>query len=244
MKGMILAAGIGSRLRPITNKIPKALLPVHNRPLLDYSIGYLKKYGINDIIINVHHHAHQIIDFVQQKKYSNTRIEFSDETPALLDTGGGVKKASWFFEGESHFVLIASDIITNLNLAHLMIEHKKSNASATLAVKSRETSRSLLFDSDNNLAGWRDNRKGILKLVDNKQPAFDAGFSGIHVISTGILDVMPEGPFSITDFYLDNADKLSIKAFRHDEDTWIEFGRIEKIHQLENSDTIEKTVNW
>lgn len=245
MKGMILAAGIGSRLRPITNKIPKVLLTVHGRPLLDYAIKYLYKYDISSIIINVHHHAHQIIDYVRNQSYEGVHIAFSDETGLLMNTGGGVKKASWFFRDQPYFVLMASDIITDLNLTTVAQTHQQTGAAATLAVKTRETSRSLLFDGNDILCGWRDNRTGQIKYVNGKSGyQYDAGFSGIHVISTSLLHKMPDGPFSITDFYLQIADNQKIKAFRHDKDTWLEFGRIAKIKQIEQSGMVKQIVDW
>lgn len=242
---MILAAGIGSRLRPITDKIPKALLPVHKRPLLDYAICYFRKYGIQEIIINVHHHSQQIIDFIEQKKYKDMRIVFSDETSMLLNTGGGVKKASWFFQGENDFVLMASDVITDMKLDEMIKAHHRTDADVTLAVKNRDTSRSLLFSADGLLAGWRNNQTGELKFTGQTTDfSYDAGFSGIHIISTKMFGYMPEDAFSITDFYLNIATQFPVKAFRHDKNTWLEFGRIAKIRQIENSGIVRKIVDW
>jgi N-acetyl-alpha-D-muramate 1-phosphate uridylyltransferase len=245
MKGMILAAGIGSRLRPITDKIPKALLQVHDRPLLDYAICYLRKSGIREIIINIHHHAEQIVAFIEKQNYLDLHIEFSDERDKLLDTGGAIKKASWFFKGEDDFLLMASDVITNVDLCEFIQAHRQSKADVTLAVKDRETSRSLLFDDSGRLAGWRDNQTGELKFTgERKSYSFDAGFSGLHIISTHMLEHMPDEVFSITEFYLDIGDKFSIQAFRHDKNTWLEFGRISRIRQIEQSETISKIVDW
>ncbi len=245
MKGMILAAGVGSRLRPITDKIPKALLQVHNRPLLDYAICYLRKFGVRDIIINIHHHAEQIVAFIEKQNYENLHIRFSDETDKLLDTGGAIKKASWFFDGEEDFLLMASDIITNVDLTEFIHAHRQAMADVTLAVKDRKTSRSLLFDDTGRLSGWRDNRTGELKFTgDNKTYAFDVGFSGLHIISTRMLNYMPDGAFSVTDFYLDVGNKFSIQAFRHDKNAWLEFGRISRIRQIEQSESINKIVDW
>lgn len=245
MKGMILAAGIGSRLRPITDKIPKALLPVHGRPLLDYGICYLRKFGIRNIIINIHHHADQIVAFIEKQNYRDLHLEFSDESDKLLDTGGAIKKASWFFEGEDDFLIVASDIITNANLNELIHFHHQKKADVTLAVKNRETSRSLLFNDQGYLTGWKNNQTGESKFIGwDKTYALDAGFSGIHVISTNVLDHMPDGAFSVTEFYLKAGSDLSIKAYRHDKDTWLEFGRISRIRQTEQSEIIKKIVDW
>lgn len=241
MKGMILTAGLGTRLKPLTDKVPKPLIKIGEYHMLDLSIAYLTKYGIDEIIINVHHLADQLMEYVMGKRWEGYSIEISDETSKLLNTGGGLKKASWFFEGEQNFVLMASDILTDLDLSEMINEHRSGKALATLAVKERKTSRDLLFDSGNQLAGWKHNQTGEIKHVPGKEGIKGFGFSGIHVINTKLFSkITEEGAFSIIDLYLRLAETEKIMGFEHSEGKWLEFGRLESLKNLEsNSDFIE-----
>src|SRR5690606_32019928 len=154
MKAMIFAAGMGTRLKPLTDTIPKALVPVGGKPLLQHIIEKLKRFGFNEIIINIHHFGQQIIDFVQENNSFDIRIEFSDEREQLLDTGGGIKKAAWFFDDNKPFLVHNVDILSNIDLQELYHFHLKNNTIATLLCSIRQTSRYLLFDTDNHLRGW------------------------------------------------------------------------------------------
>ncbi|UCH15597.1 MAG: nucleotidyltransferase family protein [Bacteroidales bacterium] len=244
MKAMILAAGEGTRLKPLTNNIPKALLEIKGKPLLEHTINYLKHFGVDEIIINVHHFAEQIIDWLRDKKNFNIRIELSDETDKLLDTGGGLKKASWFFDDNAPFFLTTVDVITNLNLNKLYEFHIKSGALATLAVKKRPSTREFLFDKDYCLCGWKSNTTGEKTLlVEEKNVKLSIAFSTIHVISPSIFELITEeGPFPITGLYLRLAKEHTIKGFVHDESFWMEFGRIENIEKAEKSQELEKVL--
>jgi NDP-sugar pyrophosphorylase family protein len=248
MKAMILAAGLGTRLKPLTDTKPKALIEINKRPMLDYSIAYLVKHGIKEIIINIHHHGEQMIDFINEAKENyHINIEISDERNELLNTGGGLKKASWFLEKESSFVLAAVDIFTNLDLSSMIQHHKKSSALVSLAVKDRETSRSLLFNNNYELVGWRDNRSLEEKKVreDKLKNTYDLGFSGIHVISSKIFELFTEtGSFSIIDAYLRLARNNKILGFRHDETQWMEFGRINNFEYVNNNPEVLEFVDW
>jgi N-acetyl-alpha-D-muramate 1-phosphate uridylyltransferase len=227
---MVLAAGMGSRLRPLTDKTPKPLLRVGDYRMLDMVIDYLAKHGVTDIIINVHHLADQLMEYVAEKRWEGYRIEISDETKELLNTGGGLVKASEFFKGEKDFVLMASDILTDLNLTQMIEEHIGQNALVTLAVKQRTTSRDLLFDTSGNLSGWKHNQTGEVRGVKGKMPVKGLGFSGIHVINSRLFDlILEEGAFSIIDLYLRLAESENIRAFEHSDGKWLEFGRIETI---------------
>ncbi len=245
MKAMILAAGEGTRLKPLTDNIPKALLEIKGKPLLEHTINYLKHFGVDEIIINVHHFAEQIIDWLKSKKNFNIRIEISDETDMLLDTGGGLKKASWFFDDDSPFLLTTVDVITNLNLEKLYEFHIKSGALVTLAVKNRPSTREFLFDKDYSLCGWKSNITGernILVKEDNVKHSI--AFSTIHVISPAIFELITEeGPFPVTGLYLRLAKEQIIKGFVHDESFWMEFGRIENIEKAEKSEELEKVLS-
>jgi len=170
MKAMILAAGLGTRLRPLTDSIPKALVELNGRTLLEITIDRLKSFGITEIIVNVHHHAEKIAVFLKSKNNFGLRIELSREDELLLDTGGGLKKAAWFFqEGNSGepFLLHNVDVLTNIDFHQMLAAHKKTSALATLAVQQRPSSRQLLFDQNNLLAGRRINNIDTLAASAN-----------------------------------------------------------------------------
>jgi len=154
MKAMIFAAGKGTRLKPLTDNIPKALVKVNNIPLLEHVILKLKKSGVTEIILNVHYLANQIIDFLKEKNNFDIRIEISDETDLLLDTGGGLKKASWFFDDNKPFIVHNVDIISEINIEELFNYHIANNALATLAMSKRNSSRYFLMNTENQLCGW------------------------------------------------------------------------------------------
>lgn len=232
MKAMILAAGMGTRLRPLTLNKPKALVEIRKKPMIAHAIDYLAANGIFEIIINVHHFSDQIIDYVKDQYSSKYNIVFSHEENQLMDTGGGIKKAESFLAESNPFLVMAMDIITSLDISDMMTYHKAHQSMVTLAVKERTTSRSLLFsEQSNKLIGWRDERTREIKWVNEKNNRFVAlGFSGIHLIHPHIFSLMPDNkPFSITDFYLDISSAHDIRGFRHDHDSWEEFGRLENI---------------
>lgn len=230
MKGMILTAGLGTRLKPLTDTTPKALVKVGGHTLLDLCLAYLRKHGVNEIIINVHHFADQLMEVVAQKRWEGVHIEISNETDQLMNTGGGFQKARWFLEKDDDFVLMAVDILTNLDLTAMITQHKLQNALATLAVKKRSTSRNLMFDNKGLLAGWKHIASGETKLVEGKLPELGFGFSGIHVLNKSIFDLITEtGSFSIVDMYLRLAETYDIQSFEHSNDLWLEFGRVQNI---------------
>lgn len=163
MKAMVFAAGMGTRLRPLTDSMPKALVPVAGKPLLQHTIEKLKASGFNEIIINVHHFADRVIDFVRANDDFGIRIEFSDESEKLLDTGGGIKLASWFFDDGQPFLIHNVDILSNIDLTKLVKHYRDSNSVATLVCSERETSRYLLFDGSNRLQAWVNEKTGEVK---------------------------------------------------------------------------------
>jgi len=240
MKAMILAAGKGTRLLPLTENKPKALIEVQGVPLLEHSILYLKYYGVKEIVINIHHHASQIIAFIREKKSFGLNIAFSDESDELLDTGGGLFKARWFFNDHEPFVLTTSDVITNLDLNELYLYHKKNNPLATLAVKHRESSRDFLFDRNYRLCGWHNNSTNETRMVREVHDNIKIAFSTIHVIDPSIFDFITErGCFSIIDLYLRLASKYTIMGFEHDQSAWFECGRIDKLNSLNQIQEIQ-----
>jgi NDP-sugar pyrophosphorylase family protein len=231
MKAMILAAGLGTRLRPLTDTRPKALVEINGRTLLEITLTRLRASGVTDVIINVHHLADQIIACLKSHKNFNMRIEISREE-ILLDTGGGLKKAAWFFlEDPAHldepFLLHNVDVLSTIDFATMLQFRKDHHALATLAVQSRESSRQLLFNNDLQLCGrlaGRNHEPQIVRPSDHLQPL---AFSGIHLISPRLLPLLTEeGIFSIIDSYLRLAAQgQSILAFRADQYYWRDLGR-------------------
>jgi len=235
MKAMILAAGMGTRLQPHTFTRPKALVEVKGIPLLEIVIRKLIKHGFNDIIINVHHFADQIVNFLKQKQNFGIAISISDETGLLLDTGGGILKARDFFNDSQPFLVHNVDILSNINLTDLYAFHLKYHPLATLAVKDRKTSRSLLINANHELCGWTNNHTGATVISKvNEEELISLAFSGIHVVNPEIFPLINEkGVFSITNTYLCLAKNHSILTWRHDNDFWIDMGRIENLTEAE-----------
>jgi NDP-sugar pyrophosphorylase family protein len=239
MKAMILAAGLGTRLKPLTDTRPKALVEVGGVTLLELTIRYLKKFGVDELVINLHHFPNQIKDFLRSKNnFQLSKIEFSDESQELLDTGGAIKKAAHLLRGPGPFILIGIDVMTNLDLGSMLAFHKEQKALVTLAVKDRETSRSLLFDKNMHLTGWKHNETGEIKGEKASLAAFSLGFSVVHIIDPAFLDlIQEEGKFSILDPYLRLMYDQPIVGYRHDESIWLEFGRTSRL--LEQPETPE-----
>jgi len=227
-KAMILAAGLGTRLKPLTDHKPKALLEWEGIPLLEHAILKLKANGFSSIIINVHHYAEMIIDFVKQKDQFGIHIEFSHEKEELLDTGGGIAFASWFF-GDDPFLVYNVDIISTIDLKAMYAAHLKSGAIATMAVKERVTSRSLLMSEDGYLKGWRDNRSGETILTGSSDDGLcPIAFSAIHIMDPKVFTLFPkEKRFSLMPFYLDLAKAHPVNLYRHDRDSWADMGKLE-----------------
>jgi len=228
---MILAAGFGTRLKPLTEDTPKALIAVNGIPLIELQIKKLSSIGFTDIIINVLHLAEKIIDFVKSKSWGASNIEFSIEEN-ILDTGGGLKKASWFFEGNESFLVHNVDVITNLNIQKMIEAHYITQSLSTLAVRKRITNRYFLIDEEKNLCGWKsvDKNKTLLK----RNPVgeiTELSFMGIHVMSPKIFSFMPdEEKFSLVDLYLNLAEKnLSVKAFEDNNCEWLDIGKKENL---------------
>ncbi len=236
MKAMIFAAGLGTRLRPLTNEKPKALVEVGGLPLLEICIRRLMLHGCKEIIINVHHFADLIVDFLEKKNRFNIRIEISDERALLLDTGGGLKKAAWFFDDKKPFLVCNTDILTDLNLKKLYRHHVQNDALATLAIRHRMTSRYLLFDDSTlELRGWKNVKTGEVKWSGKATPGvINLAFSGIHVIEPKLLELLPEQKvFSIIEVYLSNAGKHKILGYSHNDTIWLDVGKPEAFREAE-----------
>lgn len=228
---MILAAGLGTRLRPLTSDRPKALVDVGGRTMLEITLSRLRAFGIRDVIINVHYFADMIVEYLKRSDNFGMHIEISRED-VLLDTGGGLKKAADFFlkeqrDREMPFVLHNVDVISTIDLARMAEFHRENQALATLAVQDRETSRYLLFDERQQLCGRRISRDQKDELVGSAKPAQALAFTGIHIISPRIFDLTLEnGVFSIITAYLRLAGQgEKILPFRADGYYWRDMGR-------------------
>jgi len=235
MKAMILAAGMGTRLQPLTLTKPKALVEVKGIPLLEIIIKRLLNYGFTDIIINVHHFSNQIISFLHAKNNFGANIQISDETDLLLDTGGGLVKARRLLDDGQPFLVHNVDIITDFNLSDLYKSHLEHRPISTIAVKDRITSRSLLINSQQELAGWKNNLTGETILSRGKlEELTPTAFSCVHVLSPEIFPLITEtGVFSIMKTYLRLAQEHSIKTWNHNDSAWMDVGRIENLKEAE-----------
>jgi mannose-1-phosphate guanylyltransferase len=237
MKAMVLAAGLGTRLRPITDSRPKALVEVAGRTLLEITLSRLRGAGVREVIVNVHHFADMVLEYLNANDNFGMRVEISREE-ILLDTGGGLKKAAWFFLEDASrldepFILHNVDVISTIDLARMTRGHTEGAALATLAVQDRETSRYLLFDKHLRLCGRRAGRDGKSELVRSSEPLQALAFSGIHILSPRLLKMITdEGVFSIITSYLNLAAKgETILGFRADEYYWRDLGRPESLIQ-------------
>lgn len=232
MKALILAAGLGTRLKPITQNIPKALAKINDLTLLEILIIRLKKYNITDVIINVHHFADQVIEFAEKNNHFGINIQFSDERGELLDTGGGIKKVQWFFDDKSPFLVHNVDVISTIDLDELYEYHKRSESMATLAVRDRKTSRYFLFDQQNVLCGWKNVSTGEEIITRETSLINPLAFSGIHIISSEIFELIERsGKFSIVEEYLRLSNNYKISAYNHNNTHWMDLGKVENLEQ-------------
>jgi NDP-sugar pyrophosphorylase family protein len=235
MKAFILAAGLGTRLQPFTNSKPKALVEINGTTLLELTIQRLIKYGYDQIIINVHHFADQIISFIKEKNNFGVEIHISDEHDLLLDTGGGLKKASWFFNDDKPFLVHNVDILSGIDLTQLYNRHMHSESIATLAVQNRKSSRYFLFDEEKNLCGWKNEQTDVtIRAREPKGKLIQLAFSGIHIASPSIYKFTPkEEIFSLVDLYLSIASQNRISYFDHSGSYFIDMGKKENLAEAE-----------
>jgi len=233
IKAMIFAAGLGTRFKPWTDHHPKALALVNGKTLLQRNIEYLQQFGIRDIIINVHHFADQVLEAIQSNQGWGSKITISDEKDELLETGGGLKKASSFFDTGS-FLAMNADILTDLDLNLIIEDHNRHRPLATLAVSNRSSSRYFLFNDNDELCGWKNEKTGQEKISRGEQPLFHKAFSGIHMIDPGIFSLIKQrGKFSIVDVYLELASSETIRGFDHSGSKLIDVGKPESVKEAE-----------
>ena len=254
-KAMIFAAGLGTRLKPITDSIPKAMLPIAGKPLLQHQLEKLRDAGLEEIVINVHHFPEQIVSFCRENHDFGLQIHFSDETAQLLETGGGLRKAKELLRPDDEPILVCNvDILSNIDIAALIRAHRPERL-ATIVVSARQTQRYFLFNRDGELRGWTNIASGELRPAslhldaplptsENVQfplPAaretdlFPLAFSGMQIVSPCIFDVMAPYPdkFSITDFYLDNLAPGAIHAFVPADYRMMDIGKIDHLQEAE-----------
>lgn len=234
---MIFAAGLGTRLRPLTDNMPKAMVPVAGKPMLQRVIENLAQHGCHDIVVNIHHFGQQIIDFLDQNDNFGQNIIISDERDLLLDTGGGILAARQWLDDGTPFIVHNADILTTLDITAMYKHHCASNADATLLVKSRNTQRYLLFDGDNQLKGWINKKTGKTRPSDidaTNHGLHEFAFGGLHILSPSIFNALEsfstEPKFSITNpFYIDKCRELKIQGYNPQDYDWFDIGSPETL---------------
>ena len=236
MKAMIFAAGLGTRLKPYTDHMPKALVPVAGKPMLEHVINKLISVGVDGIVINVHHFAQQVIDFLKEKDNFGIQIWISDETGELLETGGGIKKAAPFFN--EPFLVHNADILSNVDLKAMYNHHLDSGNDATLLVSPRKTVRYLLFDENSKLCGWVNKETLQTKpegFVYQPEVQQEYAFGGIHIISPSLFKYMEgwTGKFSIMDFYLQTCHEAKLGGYAKEDLQLIDIGKPEMLAKAE-----------
>ena len=227
---MIFAAGLGTRFKPWTNKHPKALALVNEKSLLQRNIEYLQKFGIKNVIVNVHHFASQIIDALKQNNGWGSNIVISDETDELLETGGGLLKAKDLLKQGERFITCNVDILTDLDLDKLIAFHEKHKPLISFAVTNRKTSRYFLFDENDRLCGWRNTKTGEERIVIPKPALIEKAYSCVVVFEPEIFSLIPfHGKFSLVDVYLKLAANQLILGYDHTGDRFVDVGKPESI---------------
>ena len=242
-QAMILAAGLGTRLKPLTDSMPKALVPVGGAPLLDLNIRKLQAQGYDRFVVNIHHFAQQIVDYVAQQDYAPL-VHFSDETEALLETGGGLKKAAPLFVDDEPVLIHNVDILDNVDYNWFSHQHQ-TDEDAVLLVSRRKTKRYLLFDNAMRLMGWKNIETGEIKspyeyirrtgLSQHGEPLNMFAFSGIHSFSPRLFPLMDRFPdrFSIIDFYLSVCHRSHIVGLPKDDLEVLDVGKLDSLHDAE-----------
>jgi NDP-sugar pyrophosphorylase family protein len=237
---MIFAAGLGTRLKPLTDTMPKALVRIGGEPLIKHVILRLKEAGFQRIVVNVHHFAQQIIDYLEENEHFGLDIRISDETEQLLETGGGIKKARNLFDPHSPVLIHNVDILSNVDLKAFYDHACTSGAEATLLVSERQTKRYLLFDDKYRLVGWTNKETGEVKsphnwVKDELQSLQMLAFSGIHVFSPALFPMMDQWPdrFPIIDFYLKACATHPLSGYVADNLRMIDVGKLDSLQQAE-----------
>jgi len=230
---MLLAAGLGTRFKPWTDKHPKALAVVNGKTLLQRNIEYLQQYKITDVVVNVHHFPEQIIDLIEKNNGWGSTITISDESDELLDTGGGLLKAKHLLFRETILTLNV-DILTEINIKHFLAHHQQENALITVAVSERNTSRYLLFNKYNRLVGWRNKSTDETRIVIEAKEIFEKAYSGMAIFQPEALDLITlRGKFSLIDAYLQLAPQNKIAGYDHTGERLVDVGKPESVKTAE-----------
>jgi NDP-sugar pyrophosphorylase family protein len=234
MKAMIFAAGLGTRLYPLTNSVPKALVKVAGKTLLQRAIEKVSQAGFTEIVINIHHFGDQVIEFLHLNQNFGLNIRISDEREQLLDTGGAILKAAPLLKGPEPFLVCNVDVLSNIDLSQLYDFHVKKGGIATLAVRKRQTSRYLLFDSEMRLSGWKNISTGEEKIA-RRSEAYDVyAFSGIQFINPALFDMITEtGKFPLIPLYLRLAEAHTIYGFNDTSSLWMDLGKPGQLEEAE-----------
>ncbi len=237
MKAMIFAAGLGTRFKPWTDHHPKALAPVNNKPLLQWNIEYLRQYGIEDVIVNVHHFAGQIEKAVADNKGWGSHVVISDERDVVLETGGGLLKAKEMFTPGESFITCNADILTDLNIRKLIRFHETQQALISFGVTNRPSSRVLLFDEANRLCGWRNVQTGEERISIAHPNLVAKAYSCVVVFNYEVFELMKKagfsGKFSLIDVYLKLAANHRILGYDHSGDRLVDVGKPESVKKAE-----------
>jgi N-acetyl-alpha-D-muramate 1-phosphate uridylyltransferase len=229
MKAMIFAAGLGTRFKPWTDKHPKALAIVNGKSLLQRNVEYLQRYGINDIVVNVHHFADQISNAIDAANGWGSSITISDERDEVLETGGGLLKAKHLLLGQT-FITLNVDILTDVNLKDFLIFHQQQKAAITLGVTNRTTSRYLLFNEYNRLCGWRNVATGQERIAIKEESFIQKAYSGLAIFEPVVLEAITQtGKFSLIEVYLSLAPTHKITGFDHSQSRVLDVGKPESV---------------
>lgn len=224
---MIFAAGLGTRLQPLTLERPKALVETGGKPLLAFALEQMKRFGIREVVVNVHHFAEQITDFLQAHTPEGLHVLISDERELLLDTGGGLRKAAPLLKEAEHILLWNVDVIADIDFQAFAKCHRERGGLATLAVSRRNSSRQLLFTPEGRLGGWKNLRTGEEIRCSQADALQPLAFSGIHLVRSELLNLLPdESVFSIIKAYLSLCGQHPIHAFEHPPQNWVDAGKI------------------
>jgi NDP-sugar pyrophosphorylase family protein len=230
---MIFSAGLGTRFKPWTDNHPKALAVVNGKTLLQRNIEYLQSYGIDNVVVNVHHFADQIADAIEKNKGWGSKVTISDESDEVLETGGGLLKAKNLL-GNQTFLTINVDILTEVNIKYFLAYHQQQNSLISLAVSERPTSRYLLFNKYNRLCGWRNKKTGEEKIALQAKDMFEKAYSGLALFQPDVFDLIQlTGKFSLIDLYLALAHDYKIAGFDHTGEKLIDVGKPESVAQAE-----------
>ena len=233
MKALLFAAGLGTRLKPFTEKHPKALASIIGVPLLERNIKYLQSFGINDFVINIHHFGGQILAFLAENDNFGANIQISNESDELLETGGGLLFAKPYLENEDSFLVMNVDILTDLNITNFIRHHQAKDKLVTLAVSDRESSRKLMFNDKMFLKGWKNLLTNEKKVVGGIFRLRELAFSGVHCIKSEFFSkITRTGKFSIMDEYMDLMKEDIIIGYQHNANL-IDVGRPESITEAE-----------